>query len=68
MKLDSTFTIPLKCHITARKSQIQKDGYLNTTFNVGMNSSRQIAKTFFFLALHAFWLAVKHLFKRSNSE
>jgi len=66
MKLDSTFTIPLKCYMTAKKSRIKKNGFLNITFDVGMNP-RQISKAFFYLSLHAFWLAVKHLFKRSDS-
>lgn len=67
MKLSSTITVPLKINISDQKHEIKKDGYVNITFKARLRR-RQNAKVFFYISAHAFWLAVKHLFKRSDSE
>ena len=67
MKLASTFTVPLKINISEQKHAIKKDGYVNITFKARLHQ-RQHAKVFFYISVHAFWLAVKHLFKRSDPE
>ena len=64
MKLDSTFKIPLKVRIASQESSVKVEG-LNITLKAGMNH-RQISKAFFWLSLHAVWLAVKHLFKKQD--
>ena len=66
MKLDSTFKVPIRIRITSQESTVKVD-HLNISLKAGM-SRWQTAKTFFYISYHAFWLAVIHLFKRSDSE
>lgn len=67
MKLGSIITIPLKINISDEKHAIRNDGFVNITFKAGMKN-REKTKAFFYISWHAFRLAVKNIFKRSDSE